>query len=108
MPNPFEEDGISDEDIQREMDESEEVFQGRIELAEKAAVYWRRISPVGDPVEDPHPGRYVESIKVTVEGRKVEVGSDDPIANLIEYGSIHNPEYAPRAQVQAKFRYTDQ
>jgi hypothetical protein len=95
MPNPFSEYGVSDADFEAEM-ESEEVLKGKIELAEKAAAYWRRISP-----EDT--GEYIDSIKVHVKGDDVWVGSDDDKANLIEYGSENNPEFAPRAKTQARF-----
>lgn len=57
---------------------------------------WQSFSP-----EDT--GKYKASIHVTREGNAVLVGSDDPIANLIEYGSEHNPEYAPRAKTEAHF-----
>lgn len=103
MPNPFQDDGISDADIELWLEESEEVFQGKIDLAEKAAEYGRQISPVGDPATDPHSGRYRASIKVTVEGHDVFVGSDDLIANIIEYGTVDTPEFAVFAQVQAKY-----
>jgi hypothetical protein len=48
-------------------------------------------------------GKYKASIHVDRKGHTVLVGSDDPIANLIEYGSEHNPEYAPRAKTEAHF-----
>jgi hypothetical protein len=73
-----------------------EIHAAEVELAHKAADYWRSISPVDT-------GTYRDSVHVKTDGGKVEVGSDDPIANLIEYGSIHNPEFAPRAKTQEHF-----
>lgn len=99
MANPFSDYGVSDADFEKEMN-SEEVLKGKIELAEKAAVYWKRISPVDT-------GEYVKSIKVTVDGNDVSVGSDDDKAHFIEYGTEDTPEFAPRAQVQAKFRVAE-
>lgn len=106
MPNPFSDLGVSDADFDAEM-ESDEVLNGKVVLAEKAANYWRRIAPVGDPATDPHSTEYLRSIHVNVDGFDVSVGSDDPEANLIEFGSINNPEYACRAQTQAKFRLSE-
>jgi hypothetical protein len=63
---------------------------------------WQSFSPVGGD-KDPNAGTYRDSIKVTREDGKVLVGSDDPKANLIEWGSIHNPEFAPRARTEAHF-----
>jgi hypothetical protein len=89
---------VDDAEIQRQE------LAARIELAKEAQAYWITVSPVGDPVVDPHSGEYIESIEVRVQGDHVTVGSTDDKANLIEYGSINNPEYAPRAKVQARFR----
>jgi hypothetical protein len=61
---------------------------------------WQSFSPVDT-------GKYKASIHVERHGDTVLVGSDDPIANLIEYGSEHNPEYAPRAKTEAYFGAED-
>src|SRR5688572_12536812 len=95
MANPFSEYGVSDSDFEREM-ESEEVLKGKIELAEKAAAYWRRISP-----EDT--GAYIDSIEVQVKGNDVRVSATDEAAEYIEYGTEDTPEFAPRAKTQARF-----
>jgi len=95
MPNPFSEYGVSDADFEAEMN-SAEVLEAKIELAEKAAAYWRRISP-----EDT--GEYIDSIEVRVDGNDVSVGSDDDKAHYIEYGTEDTPEFAPRAKTQARF-----
>lgn len=93
-------DGFTVDDAEIQQQE----LAGRIELAEKAAAYWRTVSPVGDPATDPTSGEYLASIEVRVQGDHVTVGSTDDKANLIEYGSINNEEFAPRAKVQAHFR----
>ena len=44
-------------------------------------------------------GDFRDSWEVTsAEGGRGTVGSSSDIANLIEYGSIHNPAYAPLAK----------
>jgi hypothetical protein len=95
MANPFSEYGVSDADFEREMN-SDEVLKGRIELAEQAAAYWRRISPVDT-------GDYVESIEVQVKGNHVRVSATDEAAPWIEYGTEDTPEFAPRAKTQMRF-----
>jgi hypothetical protein len=54
------------------------------------------------PVET---GKYRDSIGVTqpAHAGKGQVGATDDVANLIEYGSIHNPEWAPRAKTIEHF-----
>lgn len=109
MANPFSDLGVDDDDFYIELN-SEEVMKARIRLANKARIYWRRIAPVGDPAVDPNSGKYRDSIKVTVEGDDVSVGSDDPKAMYIEYGTGDpgpTPAFGCRAQTQAKFKLTD-
>jgi|SRR5581483_963993 len=86
-----------DEDSRQEINEAE------LELAEQAAEFWRSIAPVGD-ANDPHSGQYRDSIQVQQQSGKVYVVTEDPIANLIEYGSAHNEEYACRARTEAQFQ----
>lgn len=108
MANPFSDLGVDDNDFYIELN-SEEVLKAKIRLANKARIYWRRIAPVGDPATDPHSGEYRDSIKVTVKGNDVSVGSDDPKAGYIEYGTggdSPTPEFACRARTQAKFDLT--
>lgn len=99
MANPFSDLGVSDADFEAEMN-SAEVLRGKIELAEKAARYWRSVSPV-DTRE------YIESIAVRVEGNDVSVGADTEYDNIIEYGSEDTKEFAPRAKTQARFRNSE-
>lgn len=98
MPNPFSEYGVSDAEFEAELN-SAKVLEAKVELAEKAAAYWRRISPVDT-------GEYVDSIDVHVEGENVWVGSDDDKAEYIEYGTggdSPTPEFSPRAKTQMRF-----
>jgi hypothetical protein len=74
-----------------------QIREARIEFATNEVVpYAKSISPVDT-------GTFVESIGVKTEGNEVMVGSDDEIANLIEYGSVHNEEHAVFARTQAHF-----
>lgn len=61
---------------------------------------WRDNSPVDT-------GEYRDSIKVTkpAEGGRGQVGTDDPKARYIEYGTNDTPEFAPRAKTQAHFNH---
>lgn len=90
------------EDAIEEGMNSPEVVEGRMATAEAAAEYWRSVSPTGG-VGDPHRGRYKDTVGVVVEGEHVKVGSSDEIANLVEYGSIHNDAHAPRARTEEHF-----
>lgn len=99
MSNAFSDLGVDDEDFYIELN-SEEVLKAKIALANKAKTYWRRIAPRDS-------GEYRDSIKVTVKGNDVSVGSDDPKANIIEYGSEDTPEFACRAQTQARFKLSE-
>jgi hypothetical protein len=91
---------------QSELDEelaSDEVLKGRIELANEVRDYWKSVSPVGDPETDPHSGQYRDSIEVEVNGQDVKVVAQEDKAHLIEWGSAHNAEYAPRAKAYEHF-----
>lgn len=102
MDNPFSDYGVSDAELERALN-SPEVKAAKVKLAEEAAAYWRSISPVGTPAEsDDHPGQYLASIEVKVTD-KVKVGTDDPIAHLIEYGTVDTPEFALRIKTQEAF-----
>ena len=99
MTNPFRDYGVSDAEFDEAM-RSDEVLRGKIELAEKAAEYWRSVSPVDT-------GEYRDHVKVVVDGDDVQIINDDDKAAYIEYGtggSSPTPEFAPRAKVQARFR----
>jgi hypothetical protein len=82
---------------------SDEVMEGLLEYAELAKIYAQTISPVGDPVTDKHSGTYRDAIEVERKGDNVYVVFGDAKSNLIEYGSIHNQEYAVRARTAAFF-----
>lgn len=94
-------DFIEEQEIQEAL-KSEEVHDAKVKLAAEAAEYARSISPVGGE-HDPHPGRYRDSIVVKEEDEEVSVEFADPTANLIEYGSINNREYAVRARTAEHF-----
>lgn len=76
---------------------TEEVAAGKLAAAEQAAAFWREIPQ----------GNYTPDVKVIVEGDEVFVGDERDIANLMEYGSEHNEEYAARAQTEARFDGSD-
>jgi|SRR6185312_15108618 len=84
-------------------DTRQDITEAELALAEQAAEFWRSIAPVGD-ADDPHSGQYRDSIHVQQQGSKVYVVTEDSIANLIEYGSAHNPEYACRARTENQFQ----
>lgn len=62
-------------------------FEKQVAKAVKAEV--QRIAPAGGPARG-----YRESITVD-QHAETKVGSTDPFAHLIEYGSVNNPPYAP-------------
>ena len=67
-------------------------------MANEVVPVWKANAPVDT-------GNYRDSIKVTkrASSGKGEVGATDSEANLVEYGSKNNPEYAPRAKTEAHF-----
>lgn len=87
---------MSEEEILAQLEQDPEVIAQELELAEEAADYWRSISPEES-------GTYKDSIEVVQSGTDVAVVAQDPKANLIEFGSIHNPEYACRARTEEYF-----
>lgn len=76
--------------------ESDEVVAATMEVAQRAAEYWRSIAP-----EDS--GEYKDSIHAARYGNEVYVQADDPKAYLIEYGTVDTPEFACRARTEAYF-----
>jgi hypothetical protein len=79
-----------------------EVREARIKLAHDAAEYAQSITPVGVP-PDQHPGEHRDSISVIADGDDVRVHFGLDTWNLLEYGSIHNEEFAVRARTEAHF-----
>ena len=77
-------------------EESAEILQYKMAVAEQAAEYARSIAPVDT-------GAYRDSIKVERRGSKVRVVWKDYKSHWIEYGSEHNPEYAVRAKTIEHF-----
>jgi hypothetical protein len=63
------------------------------EFMAEVVTVWQGYSPV-------RTGAYKNSVQITEPARdgKGQVGATSVKANLIEYGSEHNPEFAPRAK----------
>ncbi|BCP41432.1 hypothetical protein MINTMi27_15250 [Mycobacterium intracellulare] len=111
----LEEAGVYAKDLEGWIVASAVVHEAKIKLAERVRDYWQSIAPeYGDrpPKHDPPtvygtnwPGDYRESIEVHEDSDGVVyVGSDfAPLADWIEYGNEHMPEYAPGMQTLAHF-----
>lgn len=67
-------------------------------MADQVVPVWKDNSP-----DDT--GAYKDSVGVTQRAHEGEgqVGAEDEAANIVEYGSINSPEYAPRAKTEAHF-----
>lgn len=87
---------IGEQAIMRELS-GPQIREARIEFARNEVVpYAKSLAPVDT-------GTFVDSIGVDVKRNDVKVGSDDEIANLLEYGSEHNEEFAVFARTAAHF-----
>jgi len=77
----------------------DEVNDGINAVMAEVVAKWKAHAPVGS-------GAYRDSIKIIerskTNGRGV-VGSEDPAAHLIEFGSENNPEYAPAEKTAREF-----
>lgn len=101
MANPLAKYGISDEELQEQINNSAEVDAGINEFMENEVVpYWRSVSPV-------HDGKYAASVRVIKKARngKGKVGSTSRKAHLIELGTGadtkgKSPRYVPRVGAQ--------
>ncbi len=108
--------GVNALDIEGFIVASAVVIEAKRLKAEAVAEYWKSIAPIrGD--KDPHgsqeptaygtnwEGDYQDSIQVYEDADGViYVGSDlVPLADWLEYGSIHNPEHGYGARVLAHF-----
>jgi hypothetical protein len=75
-------------------------FDGKIDdfMENEAIPVWRSHSPEGT-------GRYRKSVQVAkkAKGGKGQIAAKHRIANIIEYGGEHVPEYAPRTKTEAHF-----
>jgi hypothetical protein len=89
MSSPLEKFGISLDDIMADAD----VRAAKLEVAEQAADFWRGVDQ----------GNYKPDVQVVENGDEILVGDQRDIANLMEYGSVHNEEYAARAKTEAQF-----
>lgn len=91
-------DFIDQSEIDFYVENSDDVLQAKLELAGEVVEYARSIAPEGQ-------GDYKRGIRARRYGATgVGVEFSDPISNLLEYGSIHNPEYAVRARTEAHFQ----
>lgn len=94
--NPLAKYGIRLDDV----DKLPEVNDGVNDFMERKVVpAWKANSPVDS-------GDYVESVGVTersiTKGRG-KVGATAEHAHLVEFGSVHNPEYAPAEKTAKQF-----
>ncbi|MDV6979655.1 hypothetical protein [Mycobacterium intracellulare] len=92
-------DFIPQSEIDDYLENSEDLLEGKLELAREVVEYARSISP-----EDT--GEYKAGIKVRRYGRAgVGVVWTDPKSNIIEYGTEDTPEFAVRARTEAHFNH---
>ncbi len=94
----------------REQEEARQQIDDAMDVrAEEMKAFAESISPVY--VEKPHkdrvPGRYKASFELSKGERDGmptrKLTNTDPIANLVEYGSVHNPEHAVMARTAEEF-----
>ena len=100
--------GLDDFIDQNEIDEAlkhdADVLADKLDLANRAADFWRSVAPVeADDHPERPPGTYRDSIQVEQDGDVVAVVATDELANIIEYGSARSPEFACRARTEAHF-----
>jgi hypothetical protein len=94
----------------REQEEGRREIEDALdERAHEMKAYAESISPVyvGHPRHDRVPGRYKASFELSSGERDGmptrSLGNTDEIANLVEYGSVHNPEHAVLARTAEEF-----
>lgn len=84
--------------FKREVEASPQMVAMLDEIAAHKAEKARSIAPVGDPENDPHPGRFRDSIDHDAgieDGRaRGRVLSTDPDFKYIEFGTEHSPAHA--------------
>lgn len=91
-------DFIDQSEIDDYIENSEDVLQAKLELADEVVEYAKSISPVDD-------GDYRDGIRARRYGSTgVGVVWTAEHSNLVEYGSIHTPEHAVRARTEAHFQ----
>lgn len=89
-------DFISEDEIAEHFEESAEILQYKMLVAQQAVEYAKSIAPVDT-------GAYRDSIKVERRGSKVRVVWKDYKSHWIEYGTEDTPEYAIRAKTIEHF-----
>jgi hypothetical protein len=100
------EDMFDEKELEDALSYDPDVIKGEVELANQACDYWKSIYPVehderANPPRPPGTGR--DSIHVIRRRRYVAVRAEDPIAHILEYGSVQVPEYATRARTEEYF-----
>ncbi|AEK09624.1 hypothetical protein PBI_MOZY_10 [Mycobacterium phage Mozy] len=93
--NPLAKFGIRLDDF----DKLPEVNQGVNEFMDEVAAAWKQNSPVAS-------GDYRDLVQVTERSTnkgRGKVGATDPQAHLVEFGSVHNDEYAPAQKTAKQF-----
>jgi F420-0:gamma-glutamyl ligase-like protein len=107
VSNPYEALGVTDQQYRDAMNDPE-INDAKIDLANRAAAYWKAIAPVGDPRTDPHSGAYRDSIHVEIgTDDVVRVVADTDYTYYIEYGSATVAEGAWRSKTEAHFAYEE-
>lgn len=90
--------GMSEDEIASQLAADPEINSQLDDFMENTVVpTWRRNSPDDS-------GDYDRSVQVTKAASKGkgQVGALDEAANVIEYGSLDTPEFAPRARTEAQ------
>lgn len=94
--NPLAQYGVHWDEIEKQP----EVNRGVNEFMETRVVpAWKTNSPVRD-------GDYRDSIQITEKSTskgRGKVGATAEHAHLVEFGSVHNPEYAPAEKTAKQF-----
>jgi len=90
-------DFIAQDVIDDYLENDPDILAGKLELANEAVSYAKSIAP-----EDQ--GDYKDGIRARRYGRTgVGIEFTDEKSNLIEYGSVNNPEYAVRSRTIEHF-----
>ena len=113
--NPLSKFGLTDQELDAEMDKDPAIIKGLQDLAHQVEDYWKALAPVFDEERDHRktpgigdPGDYRDSIHTEPirlkSGRAAMlVGTNDPKAIWIEVGTARMPEYAPATKTAHYF-----
>jgi hypothetical protein len=78
----------ANENFEKELIEEGDYLSGLASLLTGAIGVVRAMSPVAS-------GKFRDSIEVEIVDDEVRLGSGDPVAHIVEWGSVNNPPYAP-------------